>query len=204
MKLNWAERAVVNNPSRILQQQFEARWFARNMPICPGSTILEVGCGRGAGARIIFNRFHPKKLHAMDLDLKMIRMARRRLGKEELEKIALYVGDLTQLPFHDESQDAVFGFGVLHHVPDWQAALAEIARVLKPSGIYYIEELYPSLYLNFVTRKILLHPHENRFESGDFRKALIDRGLALNYALEHRMLGILGVAVKKASGSEQG
>jgi ubiquinone/menaquinone biosynthesis C-methylase UbiE len=196
MKLNWAERAVVNNPSRIWQQRIEGRWFAKAMPLQPGSKILEVGCGRGAGARIISGQFQPKHLHAMDLDIRMIRMAHQYLDVLEKKVITLSVGDLIRLPFKNSSQDAVFGFGVLHHVPNWQEALSEISRVLKPTGIYYIEELYPSLYQNFITRRILLHPDRNRFESRDLKKALAGENLILGRFLEHRWIGILGTAVK--------
>ena len=95
-----------------------------------------------------------------------------------------------------QSFDAVFGFGVLHHVPDWQSALGEIARVLKPGGTYFLEELYPGLYQNFITRHILLHPQENRFHSRDLKQALQERNLELGDCLEIKMAGILGIAVK--------
>ncbi len=93
--------------------------------------------------------------------------------------------------------DAVFGFGFLHHVPDWRAALAQIARVLKVGGIYYMEELYPGLYQNFLTRHILLHPRKDRFLSRDLKTALHQQNLILKGTLEASRFGILGVAVKK-------
>ena len=92
--------------------------------------------------------------------------------------------------------DAVFGFGFLHHVPDWRQGLSEIARVLKPGGVYYIEELYPSLYQNVITKRILLHPEHDRFTSDDLRKALDEAHLRLANAFELRKMGILGVATK--------
>ena len=95
------------------------------------------------------------------------------------------------------SMDAVFGFGVLHHIPDWQAALTEIARVLKTDGVYFIEELYPALYQNFITKRILLHPRYNRFVSRDLKVALNQVDLYFKDTLECRYLGILGVAIKK-------
>ncbi len=110
--------------------------------------------------------------------------------------IRFLTADVLNLPYGNESFDAVFGFGVLHHVPDWQSALGEIARVLKPGGEYFIEELYPGLYQNFITKRILLHPRENRFHSQDLRQALRDRNLEMPNALEAKMLGILGIAIK--------
>ncbi|MDA8125306.1 MAG: class I SAM-dependent methyltransferase [Deltaproteobacteria bacterium] len=198
MKLNWAERWAVNNPLRPLQQRLEMGWFEKRAGLGTGKEcILEVGCGRGAGARLIQRAFAPRHLQAMDLDMDMILRAKRYLSPEARKGIAFYVGDVSRLPYRDGQLDALFGFGVLHHIPDWQGGLAEIARVLKTGGIYAFEELYPSLYQNVLTRRILLHPAENRFRSGDLRQALAAVGLELRDSIENRKIAILGVAVKR-------
>jgi ubiquinone/menaquinone biosynthesis C-methylase UbiE len=196
MKLNWAERWVVNNPLRVFQQKLEIKWLRSMMSLKPGANILEVGCGRGAGASLIFKTFQPSRLHILDLDLKMIQKARTHLSLVSKNSVKMYVGDAVDLPFKTGSLDAVFGFGFLHHVPDWRRGLSEIARVLKPAGIYYIEELYPSLYQNVITKRILLHPEHDRFTSDDFRTALDRAHLRLADAFELRKMGILGVATK--------
>jgi ubiquinone/menaquinone biosynthesis C-methylase UbiE len=196
MKLNWAERWAVNNPSRIVQQKWEIRWFQKRAALPEGSAILEIGCGRGAGAAIIRRAFRPRLLHASDLDLLMIRRAELFLLPEERKPVHFLSADAVNLPYAEKTFDAVFGFGVLHHVPDWQSALGEIARVLKPEGAYFLEELYPGLYQNFITKRILLHPRENRFQSRDLKAALRRRNLELRHSLEAKRLGILGVAVK--------
>jgi len=172
MKLNWAERWAVNNPTRPIQQYLEILWVMRRITLKPGARVLEIGCGRGAGSSIIKKAFHPSLLHSMDLDIGMIRMAGEYLTPAEKDGIAFYVGDAGSLPYPDETLDAVFGFGVLHHIEDWQAALAEITRVLKSGGTYVFEELYPSLYQNALTRHILLHPTTNRFRSNDLKLAV--------------------------------
>jgi ubiquinone/menaquinone biosynthesis C-methylase UbiE len=196
MKLNWAERWVVNNPLRVFQQKIEIKWLRGMMPLKPGANILEVGCGRGAGANLIFKNFKPSQLHILDLDLKMIQKAGSHLSPASKDAVNMYVGDAVDLPFKTGSLDAVFGFGFLHHVPDWRQGLSEIARVLKLGGVYYIEELYPSLYQNVITKRILLHPEHDRFTSDDLRKALDEAHLRLADAFELRKMGILGVATK--------
>jgi ubiquinone/menaquinone biosynthesis C-methylase UbiE len=196
MKLNWAERWVVNNPIRVFQQHLEVNWLRQMMPLKTGMTILEVGCGRGAGAKLIHSAFKPSQLHILDLDIKMMRKAKKYLSSTPLYALNLLVGDSIELPFKAGRLDALFGFGFLHHVPNWRRALLEIARVLKPGGVYYMEELYPSLYQNAITKHILLHPEHDRFTSKDLRTEMDAAGLSLVNAFELKKLGILGVATR--------
>jgi len=197
MKLNWAERWVVNNPSRVFQQRIEINLLHRRASLRPGALVLEIGCGRGVGAALISEIFQPAIMHAMDLDFEMIKKAQKRFKNHNLMRTGFYVGDVLQLPYKDATFDAVFGFGVLHHVPDWRGGLAEIARVLKSGGCYFFEELYPSLYQNFITRHILLHPTVNRFKREDWKDALQEMKLWVQKSVEQKKLGILGVAAKE-------
>lgn len=197
MKLNWAERWVVNNPLRVFEQGIEIRRLKTMMHLKSGFIALEIGCGRGAGAKIILREFRPSRIHAMDLDLEMIGKANEHLSSADKQQVSLFVGDVSSLPVKTGSLDAVFGFGVLHHIPDWRSALAEVARVLKPEGVYFLEELYPALYQNVVTKHILLHPAQDRFSGQDLRQALDEAKLALKDFIEFKRWGILGVAVKR-------
>jgi len=172
------------------------KWIKGVTRVPPQARIMEIGCGRGAGARLLQQEFQPAVLHAFDLDERMIRLAGRYLQGESKDKICLYVGDAMTLPYRDGVLDAVFGFGVLHHLPDWRQGLREIARVLKPGGIYFLEEFYPQFYLNFLARRLFLHPEHDRFYSHDLRAALAEAGFGLQGCLEQKMLGILAVAVK--------
>jgi len=197
VKLNWAERLVVNNPVRVMIQRAIIRWIKGVTRIASQARILEIGCGRGAGACLIQEEFHPATLHAFDLDQRMIRLAGRYLKAESKDGICLYVGDASTLPYRDGVLDAVFGFGVLHHVPDWRAGVREIARVLKPGGMYFLEEFYPQFYQNFLARRLFLHPEHDRFYSHDLLSALAEAGFELQGRLEQKMVGILAVVVKQ-------
>ncbi|MCL5406587.1 MAG: class I SAM-dependent methyltransferase [Deltaproteobacteria bacterium] len=196
MKLNWAELLVVNNPLRVFEQRFEIGWMKKHARLSPAGSFLEIGCGRGAGASIIREEFSPAFLCATDLDPMMMKRAVRYLDEPDRQGIFFCAADALRLPLRDSVFDAVFGFGVLHHVPDWQGALAEIARVLKPGGTYFLEELYPSLYQNFITRHILLHPEENRFTSPELKEALDSAGFSVAASLEVKFAGILAVLQK--------
>jgi len=196
MKLNWAERWVVNNPLRVVEQRMELRKLSRMMSLKPGLKVLEIGCGRGAGAGLILDVYRPSLLYATDLDVAMLKKARKYISSDKMEHIALVAADGFRLPFKTDSLDAVFDFGVLHHIPDWRAALGEVARVLKMQGAFFFEELYPALYQNLITKHILLHPKEDRFHSQDLRKGLDAAGLSLCRHEEWKGFGILGIAVR--------
>jgi ubiquinone/menaquinone biosynthesis C-methylase UbiE len=197
VKINWAERLMVNNPVRVMIQRRIIRWIKTVTRIPPLATILEIGCGRGAGARLLQAEFQPARLHAFDLDYRMIRAAVAYLTPRDTDRISLYVGDAVRLPYRDGVLDAVFGFGVLHHLPDWRRGLGEIARVLKPGGLYFLEEFYPPLYQNFLARRIFLHPEHDRFISRDLHRALAETGFGIQGRVEQSMLGLLAVAVKQ-------
>ena len=204
MKLNWVERVVANNPFRAALQRSEIHLLKRKVQLKKGAKILEVGCGRGAGARLILKSFQPSLLCALDLDILMVQKARAYLSADEGKRVSLYVGDVFRLPFRDNVLDAVFGFGVLHHVPDWRGAAAEIARVPKIGGTYFVEEFYPSAYQNFITKHLLVHPDEDRFFSHDLRNALEAIKLPIKEAIDLKKVGIVAVAVKEVSSKQEG
>ncbi len=201
MKVNWPERLWVNSSLRYLIQQRESRFFKRLRDMKPGSRCLEIGCGHGAGARILLKAFQPARLDGLDVDPVMIRLASRRQPDWTVDRLLFLVGDAQQLPYADTSIDAVFNFGIIHHLEDWEQGIREIARVLKSGGGFYFEEIYPALYANVITRRVLDHPTENRFYGPEYRAALQAEGLSLLPGYKESRFGILGVAVKNAASS---
>jgi ubiquinone/menaquinone biosynthesis C-methylase UbiE len=197
VKVNRAERLVVNNPVRVMIQRRIVRWIKSVTSLKRGAKVLEVGCGRGAGACLLLEEFGPATLPALDLDRRMILDACAYLNQEQKQRIPLLVGDTLHLPIRGGVLDAVFGFGVLHHLPDWRGGLIEINRVLKPGGIYFLEEFYPPFYQNLLARRLFLHPEHDRFHSPDLHQALGEAGFSFKGILEQKMLGILAVVAKE-------
>ena len=85
----------------------------------------------GQGQELILDIFRPSLLYATDLDIAMLKKAGKYISSDKMEQIVLVAADGFCLPFKTGSLDAVFDFGVLHHIPDWRSALGEVARVLK-------------------------------------------------------------------------
>jgi ubiquinone/menaquinone biosynthesis C-methylase UbiE len=184
MLLNRFETVMMNNPVRAaLQRHVEARMLTHMGGNVRGKRCLEVGCGRGRGAEIIFDVFGAAEVDAFDLDPKMVALARARLASRG-RSVRLWQGSVTRIEADDSSYDAVFDFGIIHHVPDWRAALSEIHRVLKPGGRFYCEEVLDRFILHPVWRRVLDHPMHDRFDRKRFGAALQQAGFTLQASRE--------------------
>jgi ubiquinone/menaquinone biosynthesis C-methylase UbiE len=179
MRLNWIELRLMNNPVRAaVQRHFEAPRLLRMGGAMRGGRALEVGCGRGAGTALILGCFGADSVDAFDLDPRMVALARTRArGSDRANRTRFWVGDVGRISAPDATYDAVFDFGIIHHVPDWRCALEEIHRVLKPGGRLYAEEALAALIDHPIVRRLLEHPRTDRFDSARFAQALGDAGL---------------------------
>jgi len=180
-------------------QQREALFFKHMHDLTADAHCLEIGCGCGVGARIIQNTFAPFRIDALDIDQKMLDLAKRKQAAWGLQRLQLVVGDAQCLPYGDETFDAVFNFGIVHHLEDWQQGIREVSRVLKPDGCFYFEEIYPPLYANFLFKFILKHPRENRFHGPEFRSFLDRCALQLQPGFKESRFAVLGTAKKSSS-----
>lgn len=108
-------------------------------PVPPGSRLLEIGIGTGRIALPLLER--GVNLVGVDISPRMV----ERLGAkyEELRAaeperpwgtLRVEMADMTTLPFVSGSFDAAVAVHVLHLVPDWQRALDEVLRAVKPGG----------------------------------------------------------------------
>jgi ubiquinone/menaquinone biosynthesis C-methylase UbiE len=176
MLLNRAERALMNNPIRKgVQSAFEAgRMLDLGGPM-EGGTALEIGCGRGVGVELILERFGADRVVGLDLDPRMVDLASRRLAHLG-DRARFVVGDITAIDAPDGAYDAIFDFGIIHHVPDWRLALRELHRVLRPGGTFYGEEVWQRFLSWRVVDLLLEHPREDRFDPPMFHEALADVG----------------------------
>jgi ubiquinone/menaquinone biosynthesis C-methylase UbiE len=130
------------------------------------------------GTEIILDLFSAARVDAFDLDPDMVRRARERLASRG-DRVRLSTGTATRIDAADGAYGAVFDFGIVHHIPDWRAALAEVYRVLEPGGRFYAEEVLASFIHHPVWRTLLDHPMEDRFDRAAFEAALAAAGFRL-------------------------
>jgi SAM-dependent methyltransferase len=124
------EAMLATEPGAYLHpsKRWEYPWALEQARLAPGSRILDAGAGASIFPVYLAREGH--RVTALDLD------ARRALGGGHGVVVPYVRGDLTALPFADESFDAVFCISVVEHLPEQAvpAALRELRRALRPGG----------------------------------------------------------------------
>ena len=114
--------------------------LVRRLELKPDSMVLELGPGPGYFSPETARSLPEGKLVLVDIQQEMLDMARERLTRLGLGNVVYLRGDAASLPAEDESFDVVFLVAVLGEVPDQQACLREIRRVLRPDGMVSFTE----------------------------------------------------------------
>lgn len=179
--MNWEERLEIR--SQIRTRRLRRRVFPVFEHVArPGlfrdARVLEVGCGPGRGAEHAL-RLGAEGVLAIDADPRMVKLAARRLKSWE-RRARVRVGDVGDTGLPDGSVDVAIELQVLHHVIDWQAAVAELTRVLRPGGSLLFEDsTREALSEQWWSRVVQAHPSDNRFSTEEFATVLSASGLVI-------------------------
>ena len=110
-----------------------------HFPLEAGDWVLDLGCGEG---RHVISAYVEAEVHAVGVDLSLddLRATDEKFqafaqAESDSHSFGLSAGSALELPFADDTFDKVICSEVLEHIPDYQIALAEIERVLKPGGL---------------------------------------------------------------------
>jgi SAM-dependent methyltransferase len=118
----------------------ESVGFASLLPlIARGLTVADIGTG--TGGMLPYLAEIADRIVAVDLSAEMLRRARARAESLGLDNVTFERGELEALPLASASVDAAFASLVLHHAPRPAAALAEMARVVRPGGAVVVVDL---------------------------------------------------------------
>lgn len=116
------------------------RFFARRIMlpwalqgIHPDGNVLEIGAGSGAMAAELLAAYPGITMTVTDFDPEMVAAAEERLSAFP-DRVTLRPADATALPFDDGAFDVVLSWIMLHHTIEWEKALAEAVRVVRPGG----------------------------------------------------------------------
>ena len=142
MKMTTFEKQFVNSPSHSQQVGNHAEKLLKLVDFRAGQKYLDMGCGNGAAPIHLAQRYH-LDVTGVDVDPDQIQLAEE--SSQTLNNARFLTVSGTQLPFDASEFDIVATNKVTHHIPNWEATLAEMVRVLKPNGYFiYADLVYPS------------------------------------------------------------
>jgi len=183
----------MNNPIRaLIQEKIEVKELRKRSNLAVNKIVLEIGCGNGTGTKLIQKYFSPKKIIATDLDSKMIKRAKKKIKDKSIK---FEVANASNLKYKANTFDAIFDFGVIHHIPNWKDCLKELKRVLKPGGELILEDLtidtFTTGIIGNISRKILDHPYKEMFTEKEFVAYLKKIGFKVKFHKSYYPLHIL-------------
>ena len=147
----------------------------------PGGGIgIDIGCGAGRWSMLVVPRV--AHLHLLDASVDALAVAKENL--KFADNISFHLASVADIPLPANSLDFAYSLGVLHHVPDTQAALAAIADKLKPGApllvyLYYALDNRPAWYralwqaTNVARQVISRLPHPLRLVISEVIAALV-------------------------------
>jgi 2-polyprenyl-6-hydroxyphenyl methylase/3-demethylubiquinone-9 3-methyltransferase len=159
------------------------RFFDRIVGDWRGRTVLDLGCGGGFMAEAMAKK--GARVTGIDPAREALAAARRHAEHEGLE-IAYREGKGEALPFDDDAFDICVSCDALEHVEDLEKVLDEVARVVKPGGLFLFDTInrnpVASLVAVTMAERVLrmlpqgTHDPDLFIRPGDLKRALERRG----------------------------
>ena len=135
-----------DHPANSFWERF-GRGTVERMQLAPGARVLDVCCGSGASAIPAAEIVGPGgSVVGVDLAENLLELARTKAKQRGLTNTEFRSGDMTNLPFEEGSFDAVVCVFGIFFVPDMEAALRELKRVLRTDGMLAITTWGPRLF----------------------------------------------------------
>jgi SAM-dependent methyltransferase len=108
----------------------------------PGETVLDLGSGAGLDAIRAARKVGPSgRVVGIDFTPEMIERARRNVAAVGLDNVAFLEAAIEAIPLANDTADVALCNGLFNLCPDKPKALAEVYRVLKPSGRFLIADV---------------------------------------------------------------
>ena len=123
-------------PIGSLVKKYESELMLDFLKPAPGEMILDAGCGTGVFTRDIISR--GSQVIGLDISFPMLRRAREKSGGVRFHPIW---GDISTLPFREESFDKVISVTALEFIAEAKAAVAELFRVARRGGVVVMATL---------------------------------------------------------------
>lgn len=153
-----------DNLNRVISFGIDVKWRKKVLQIVTRKNpenILDIATGTGDLA-ILMAKTNAKKIIGLDISIGMLDVGRKKIAQRNLDtRIEMILGDSEQMPFEDNTFDAItVAFGI-RNFENLEKGLTEILRILKPNGVFVILEtsipekaIYKHGY-SFYTKNIL-------------------------------------------------
>jgi ubiquinone/menaquinone biosynthesis C-methylase UbiE len=151
MKMTKFEKSFVNSTGHSRRVAEYAEEMLGMVGFAPGQSYLDFGCGNGAAAIHLAAKRH-LKVTGIDVDPEQIEAARSK--SDETATVRFLTADGVELPFGDNEFDFVATHMVTHHISEWQNALRQMLRVLKPNGYLIYKDFALPKWVAFLGKKI--------------------------------------------------
>jgi SAM-dependent methyltransferase len=129
------QEAITGNPRPTIR---EFAGTLAKFAIPPAAIALDAGCGGTASLAIACDHHGFGKVYAIDVNQDSLLRAQDIVKGSHAKAVRLLCGSLLSMPFADQSFDFAACVGVVHHTPNPEHAVRELARVLKVGGTLYI------------------------------------------------------------------
>jgi len=133
---------ILNNPLR--RALFKPARIIERLGLTGSEHVLEVGPGPGFYSVQIARRLTYGRLDLFDIQPEMLQKAQRQLEHAGFHDVGFTTGQASEgFPFQDNTFDVAFLAAVIGEVPDKQACIRSLGRVLKPAGQLVFVEMFP-------------------------------------------------------------
>jgi len=123
-------------PIGFLVRKYESELMLNYLKPAPGEMILDAGCGTGVFTRDIISG--GSQVIGLDISFPMLRRAREKSGGVRFQPIW---GDISTLPFREESFDKVVSITALEFIAEAKSAVADLFRVARRGGVVVVATL---------------------------------------------------------------
>ena len=151
-----------------------AKHALARMPVEPGNTVLDLGCGSGYAGRALREAKDADRAYGLDAAPKMARNAREYTDDSN---VGYVVGDFGSLPFGDDSVDHVWSMEAFYYAADPRETLREVCRVLRPGGTFYCAVNFYEENVHSHDWQELVDVEMTRWSRAEYRAAFRDAGL---------------------------
>lgn len=115
-----------------------AAWGLDFLPLRSKTHILDVGCGGGANIALMLEKVPGSIVDGLDYSEESVAFSKKTNAAFLGSRCTIRQGDVSSLPYPDQSLDYVTAFETVYFWPNLDAAFSEVRRVLKPDGTFFI------------------------------------------------------------------